>query len=110
MDELKKLLENAGMAEANPDGTIGDDEQERIAELMATFESELDDLISYAMQTAEEIGGQFRAPGIKQAIRQLMQQKQTEMRRNRSTPSAQGGATSYLNTTGDSGQNFNDQA
>lgn len=68
-----------GIDEANPDGTIGDDEQERIAELMATFESELDDLLGWAMKTAEEIGGQFRAPGIQQSIRKLIKQKHEEL-------------------------------
>ena len=71
----------SGMTEANPDGTIGDDEGERVAELMATFESELDDLIGWATKTASEIGGEFRAPGIMQSIRSTLQQKQSDLRK-----------------------------
>ena len=80
MDDLKKLLENAGMlsaemAEANPDGTISGDEDEAREELMAFFEAELDDLLSKAGSAAQEIGGEYRAPGIKHAMKKLAEAK-----------------------------------
>ena len=83
MKELKKLLENAGMREANPDGSISTDEDEDRDHLLAMFEMELDELVSNAIQDAEEIGGQFRSPGIMAQLRTILQTKQTEMRRRR---------------------------
>ena len=85
MDELQKLLENAGMHEANPDGSISTDEGEERDHLLAMFEMELGELVSNAIQDAEQIGGQFRSPGILAQLRNLLQQKQTEMRRARSS-------------------------
>jgi len=83
INELEKLLENAGICEANPDGSISTDESEDRDHLLAMFEMELDELVSNAIQDAEQIGGQFRSPGIMAQLRSLLQTKQTEMRRHR---------------------------
>jgi hypothetical protein len=83
MDELQKLLENAGFPvnEANPDGTISDEEEELRMDLLADFEAELDELLSKAASVAEEIGGEFRAPGIKYEIQKLVNAKMHEFTR-----------------------------
>lgn len=83
INELEKLLENAGMREANPDGSIGSDEGERRESLLAMFESELDELLGKAAAEADEIGGQFRSPGIKYQIRKIVDSKMVEFTRGK---------------------------
>ena len=50
--------------EANADGTISDDEDERRAILEEEVMQRLEDLIDYMKEEADAIGGKFRAPGI----------------------------------------------
>ena len=54
--------------EANPDGTISDDEEELEDELAADVMIELDNLIAQVREGAMRIGGDFRGPGIRARI------------------------------------------
>lgn len=50
--------------EANPDGTISDDEDERRDALEMEIYNRAETLISFLKEEAEAIGGPFRSPGI----------------------------------------------
>ena len=54
--------------EANPDGTISDDEEDLEDELASDVLMELDNLIQQVKEEAARIGGGFRGPGIKARI------------------------------------------
>ena len=54
--------------EANPDGTISDDEEEMEDELTSDVMIELDNLIAQVREEAMRIGGDFRGPGIRARI------------------------------------------
>ena len=54
--------------EANPDGTISDDEEENEDELASDVMIELDNLIAQVREEAMRIGGDFRGPGIRARI------------------------------------------
>ena len=64
LDEANKLEEFNNINEANADGTISDDEDERRAILEEEVMQRLEDLIDYMKEEADAIGGKFRAPGI----------------------------------------------
>lgn len=50
--------------EANPDGTISDDEDERRDMLEMEIYQQTETLINFLKEEAEAIGGPFRSPGI----------------------------------------------
>jgi hypothetical protein len=54
---------------------ISDDEDEAREDLLAAFESALDDLIADALRQADEVGGYFRGPGIRRQITDLLLDK-----------------------------------
>lgn len=54
--------------EANPDGTISDDEEQMEDELASDVMIELDNLIAQVREEAMRIGGDFRGPGIRARI------------------------------------------
>lgn len=56
--------ESNKLEEANPDGTISDDEDERRDELEMEIYQQAESLINYLKEEAEAIGGPFRSPGI----------------------------------------------
>ena len=90
------MLENAGINEKNDDGTISDDEGEARESLLAMVESELDELFGKIDAEAMEIGGEFRAPGIKHQIKKMIEQKMIEWTRGKieyltRLPKSQGG-------------------
>lgn len=64
LNEANKLEEFNNLNEANPDGTISDDEDERRAILEEEVMMKLEELIDYMKEEADSIGGKFRAPGI----------------------------------------------
>ena len=69
--QLKRIIkeEKAKLVlEANPDGTISDDEEELEDELAADVMIELDNLIAQVREEAMRIGGDFRGPGIRARI------------------------------------------
>ena len=69
--QLKRIIkeEKAKLVlEANPDGTISDDEEEMEDELTSDVMIELDNLIAQVREEAMRIGGDFRGPGIRARI------------------------------------------
>ena len=62
-EEKSKLV-----LEANPDGTVSDDEEELEEELAMEVLMELDNLIQQVKEESRRIGGGFRGPGIKSRI------------------------------------------
>ena len=81
--ELKENLEQLAkleLLEANSDGTISDDEDERMEDLLGTVEAEIDDLISKARDGAYDIGGNFRGPGNASQLKKLMLDKIKKMK------------------------------
>jgi len=64
LNEANKIEEFNNLNEANPDGTISDDEDERRAILEEEVMMKLEELIDYMKEEANSIGGKFRAPGI----------------------------------------------
>ena len=69
-EEKAKLIR-----EANVDGTISPDEDERRADLLTHVEIAIDELIQYCVNEANDVGGSFRAPGIKAECKDLMLEK-----------------------------------
>jgi hypothetical protein len=61
--------------EANIDGTISDDEDERVEDLMAVVGMLMDDLIDKIEKEAYEIGGYFRSPSITARAGELVIEK-----------------------------------
>jgi hypothetical protein len=61
--------------EQNADGTISDDEDEAIEDLMTNIEFSIDELITYVKTNADEIGGSFRSPGIEAEAAKLIKSK-----------------------------------
>lgn len=66
--------------ETKSDGTISDDEDERMEDLLGTVEAEIDDLISKARDGAYDIGGNFRGPGNASQLKKLMLDKIKKMK------------------------------
>ena len=57
------------LLEANADGTISDDEDERRAELLERVKEQMQQLLASAEFDAKDIGGSFRSPGIMAEIK-----------------------------------------
>lgn len=69
--QLKRIIkeEKAKLVlEANPDGTVSDDEEELEEDLATDVLMELDNLIQQVREESGRIGGGFRGPGIKSRI------------------------------------------
>ena len=64
VDERLTKSELEKVDEANPDGTISDDEDERRDDLEREIYHQTESLINYLKEEAEAIGGPFRSPGI----------------------------------------------
>ena len=58
------IYESVSLNEANKDGTISDDEDERRDQLEYEVYHRAEELVNYIKEEAEEIGGPFRGPGI----------------------------------------------
>jgi len=70
-NQLKRIIKEEKaklISEANPDGTISDDEDELEEELMMEVMIELDNLIAMVREEAMRIGGDFRGPGIRSRV------------------------------------------
>ena len=81
LNEANKLKEFNKLEEANPDGTISDDEDDRMDDLLGTVEAEIDDMIENAVEAAYEIGGQFRGPGYTAKVKKLLMDKVKRMKK-----------------------------
>lgn len=62
--EIYRETQFEGLSEANKDGTISDDEDERRDQLEYEVYHRAVELVNYIKEEAEEIGGPFRSPGI----------------------------------------------
>ena len=69
-EEKEKIL-----TEMNPDGTISDDEEDLEKLLTEYAVNQIIGLTYYVITKAEEIGGGFRGPGIKQRVFSEMKSK-----------------------------------
>lgn len=71
-NDLKENLNQVAkleLLEANADGTISDDEDERRAELLERVKEQMQQLLASAEFDAKDIGGSFRSPGIMAEIK-----------------------------------------
>jgi len=66
-EEQEKLL-----SEANPDGTISDNEDNERDLMMAEVEDMAEELIRFIRTESERIGGGFRSPGIRRQALKLV--------------------------------------
>jgi len=71
LNQVAKLEElfSDEIDEANADGTISDDEDERRAELLERVKEQMQQLLASAEFDAKDIGGSFRSPGIMAEIK-----------------------------------------
>lgn len=69
VNEAIKLEAFNNIEEANSDGTISDDEDERRAELLERVKEQMQQLLASAEFDAKDIGGSFRSPGIMAEIK-----------------------------------------
>lgn len=74
MDRLSSLDESE-LNEANPDGTVSDDEDDREDQLANEVSETMDELLNKIQNESEDIGGPFRAPGIKSRIYRMLKDK-----------------------------------
>ena len=77
----EKLEQFNLIEEANADGTISDDEDDRLDDLLGDVEMQIDELIQYARTEAYEIGGDFRGPGMTSQVKKLMLDKLKRMKK-----------------------------
>ena len=75
LNEANKLEEFNNLNEANADGTISDDEDERREDLLANTEATIDQFLADLKEQSYEIGGKFRGPGILHENMKIVQDK-----------------------------------
>ena len=81
VEASEKLEQFNLIEEANTDGTISDDEDDRLDDLLGNVELQIDELIQYARTEAYEIGGDFRGPGMTSQVKKLMLDKLKRMKK-----------------------------
>lgn len=81
LEQVAKLEELDNLVEANTDGTISDDEDERRAEALHMAEMEFDEYIKKFKEEAYDIGGNFRGPGIWSDIYKAIEYKLKKAKR-----------------------------
>jgi hypothetical protein len=74
------IYESISLNEANKDGTISDDEDERRDQLEMEIYQRAEELVNYIKEEAQEIGGPFRGPGI---ISDCLKQVSDAFRKNK---------------------------
>ena len=94
---MKARAELRDIGEANPDGTISPEETGRVAGLLADFEHNVNNAIDQAIYGADKIGGQFRAPGIKRQLQQIILKAGDKLR---GTPLTRGKVANALRPQG----------
>jgi len=81
LEQVAKLEELDNLVEANSDGTISDDEDERRGEALHMAEIEFDEYIKKFKEEAYDIGGTFRGPGIWSDIYKAIEYKLKKAKR-----------------------------
>ncbi len=74
--QLRRIIkeEKARLAEANPDGTVSDNEDAEIFVFLADVEERIEELAQFIVMESERIGGRFRAPGLrKRAFQSILE-------------------------------------
>ena len=80
LEQVTKLEKLDNLNEQNADGTISDDEDDRLDDLLGDVEMQIDELIQHAKTQAYEIGGDFRGPGMTSQLKKLMLDKLKRMK------------------------------
>ena len=80
LEQVAKLEKLDNLNEQNADGTISDDEDDRLDDLLGDVEMQIDELIQHAKTQAYEIGGDFRGPGMTSQLKKLMLGKLKRMK------------------------------
>ena len=75
-----KLVKESNITEANADGTISDDEDERRAALVKKVKEQMEEILASAELDANDIGGKFRAPGIIAEVRKEIERQVKKFR------------------------------
>lgn len=75
-----KLVKESNITEANADGTISDDEDERRAALVKRVKEQMEEILASAELDANDIGGKFRAPGIIAEVRKEIERQVKKFR------------------------------
>ena len=68
------------LKEANRDGTVSGNEDAEVRILMADVEEQLEELVRFAIEESDRIGGQFRGPGIRKRALRMMSELLHEYR------------------------------
>jgi hypothetical protein len=74
--QLRRIIkeEKARLAEANPDGTVSDNEDAEIFVFFADVEERIEELAQFIVMDSERIGGRFRGPGLrKRAFQKVLE-------------------------------------
>jgi len=74
LKQVAKLEEINGLVEANADGTISDDEDDAVENMLVDVEYMVDELVNYIKVETEKIGGRFRAPGMEAQCLKLVKE------------------------------------
>ena len=69
-EEKAKLV-----AEANPDGTISADEDERTEDFLMEVEMRVNELMQFIRTESQAIGGGFRGPGLRAQAMKILNRK-----------------------------------
>ena len=82
--QLKRIIkeEKARLVEANPDGTVSDNEDEDRRIFFRDVEERIEDLTRFVLRESHRIGGRFRGPGIRKRAFQRIQEEVSMMRGN----------------------------
>jgi len=82
--QLRRIIkEEKGkvILEMNQDGTISGDEDTEREALLVSVEDQLNELIAHVITESNRIGGDFRSPGIKKQVFDLMSDMISSYRR-----------------------------
>ncbi|MDA8988648.1 hypothetical protein N9F93_00070 [bacterium] len=74
LKQVAKLEEINGLVEANADGTISDDEDDAVENMLVDVEYMVDELVNYIKVETEKIGGPFRSPGMEAQCLKLVKE------------------------------------
>ena len=74
VNEATKLEKFNNIEEANADGTISDDEDDAVENMLVDVEYMVDELVNYIKVETEKIGGSFRSPGYEAQCLKLVKE------------------------------------
>ena len=74
LNEAINLERFNNIEEANADGTISDDEDDAVENMLVDVEYMVDELVNYIKVETEKIGGRFRSPGMEAQCLKLVKE------------------------------------